>query len=759
MRNVLLGILTAICVLVAWPARAAERLCDPSAEDCRQILLNLIQNETTGIDVAFWFMEDNRYADAIIKRFQAGVPVRVLVDERANPAHPLNAQILAQMKAAGIPMRERFTGGILHWKMMLFDGQGEMEFSGADYSAYGLVYVTQYTNFEDEAILFSDELATLHSFMERYDDLWTDTTSYQNYANVTGALQRKYPTYPIDPQMNFPPSVSYRNRAVAAYNAENTAIDVNMFRITDQAHTNAIIAAVQRGVKVRLITEQEEYRNPDRLWDSWNVDRMCVAGVAIRQRGHDGLNHEKVVLLRGQAMTIFGSSNWTSPSDQSQEEHNEFTTKTDFYQWFSDQFSRKWNNTGPSPETAPFHPLPPDAPAYSSPANAATRVSAASPAIVFDAGPFAQLYDIYLGTSSSPGLIAVDVSLGPGGSPLTYQLPALAPGTTYYWQVVAKTMAEQRTAGPIWSFTTAGAPGPAPKALPSPAPGPDAVNACGFDDSTGPTPAPSPAPAPTPSPAPTSGPPPPPTPAPTHTPPPAPVATPRPAMSIDTPADGSDVHEPFVVAGWALDLAATSGDGVDVLDVWAYPATGAPAIFVGECATGGARPDVGAVFGASFSTSGYGLVVRGLAPGAYMLAVFEHSVIGGFAPARVVRVQIASSSVLVVDTPSQNAAVGPGFMVGGWAADFGAASGGGIDVVDVYAYPLDTGGAPILLGGTAVNGPRPDVGAYFGAQFSATGFNLLAPALPAGRYQIVAYGRSLVSGTFSVATVVNVTIR
>jgi hypothetical protein len=102
-------------------------------------------------------------------------------------------------------------------------------------------------------------------------------------------------------------------------------------------------------------------------------------------------------------------------------------------------------------------------------------------------------------------------------------------------------------------------------------------------------------------------------------------------------------------------------------------------------------------------------------------------VISGFAPARIVHVQIAPSSVLVVDTPSQNAAVGPGFMVGGWAADFGAASGGGIDVVDVYAYPLGRGGAPILLGGAAVNGPRPGVGAYFGAQFSATGFNLLAP--------------------------------
>ncbi len=115
--------------------------------------------------------------------------------------------------------------------------------------------------------------------------------------------------------------------------------------------------------------------------------------------------------------------------------------------------------------------------------------------------------------------------------------------------------------------------------------------------------------------------------------------------------------------------------------------------------------------------------------------------------------------MLVLDTPREDASVAQGFMVGGWAADLAASTGGGIDVVDVYAYPLDTAGAPILLGGAAVNGSRPDVAAYAGPQFGTSGFNLLAPALPSGRYRVIAYGRSLVSGTFSVAAVVDVSVR
>ncbi|HEX6464976.1 MAG TPA: phospholipase D-like domain-containing protein, partial [Vicinamibacterales bacterium] len=548
-----------------------------------------------------------------------------------------------------------------------------------------------------------------------------------NYANV-GALSRRFPSYPIDPQMNFPPSVSYRDRAVAAYNAESTAIDVNMFRITDRAHTDAIIAAVQRGVKVRLITEQEEYRNTDRLWDSWNVDRMCVAGVAIRQRGHDGLNHEKVVLLRKQAMVIFGSSNWTSPSNQSQEEHNEFTTKPYFWQWFTAQFLRKWNNTGPSPETAPFHPLPPDEPSYVSPANGATNVSATGATLSFDAGPFAHLYDIYLGTSANPGLIAADVALGPtapGGSPLTYQLPALAPGTTYSWHVVAKTMAEQPAEGPVWSFTTAGSPGPPPQPLPSPAPAADPVNACGPDDSTGP-----------------------------------PSATSRPAMWLDMPSDGATVRQPFAVTGWAVDQSATADNGIDAVHVWAFAASGAPPTFIGWTPVNWPRPDVAGLFGARHTASGFGLVASGLQPGSYTLVAYAHSSVAqAFTLAQTRRVQIAPSATLVLDAPSANATLGQGFMIGGWAADFAASTGGGIDVVDVYAYPLDTAGGPVLLGVASVTGARPDVGAFYGAQFATTGFNLLAPPLTPGHYRIVAYGRSLVAGTFDVAALALVNVR
>ena len=110
-------------LILSCNVQAQERLCDTSFEDCRTPLWQLIDAETVGIDVAFWFMQDTSFSTKLINKFKAGVPVRIIVDPRANASEPGNAQILDQLKAAGIPMRYKLADGILHWKMMLFAGQ------------------------------------------------------------------------------------------------------------------------------------------------------------------------------------------------------------------------------------------------------------------------------------------------------------------------------------------------------------------------------------------------------------------------------------------------------------------------------------------------------------------------------------------------------------------------------------------------------------------------------------------------------------
>jgi hypothetical protein len=102
-----------------------------------------------------------------------------------------------------------------------------------------------------------------------------------------------------------------------------------------------------------------------------------------------------------------------------------------------------------------------------------------------------------------------------------------------------------------------------------------------------------------------------------------------PRMTIDAPAWNATVGQPFHLGGWAIDLAAASGSGVSVVHVYAYPnpGSGTPPIFLGQHGATGSRPDIGAVFGAQFTNSGYGLSVSGLAPGTYQLVVYAYSAV------------------------------------------------------------------------------------------------------------------------------------
>ena len=456
----------------AWPCSAQERFCDPGNEDCRAILINYIRNETVGIDVAFWFMEDARYTNELVQKWRAGVPVRVLMDPRANSSYPLNAQRLAELQSGGIPMRKRLTNYILHWKTMLFHGQNVVEFSGANYSAdaWRPATATPYENYVDEAIYFTSDTAIVNSFRTQFDDHWVDTTDWANYANVAGPLSRRYGIFPQDPSLNFPPSQNYRTRAVNAYDAERRKIDAIMYRITDRAHADHLLAAVARGVTVRLITEPEQYRDESRMWHSWNVDRLYMGGVQIKHRAHQGMNHQKSVVLYDQdpgapgdqAMAIFGSSNWTSPSAAGQVEHNMFTSRPYVTSWLISQFERKWNNYGGIIENVDFVPLPPDAPKSPTPAAGAGSVGT-TVRLSWFGGPWAHLYDVYLGVGKDPNILVAANLAEPSSktetSRFTYTVPfTLRPGTRYYWKVVGKTMALQARSSAVWSFTTGGPP-------------------------------------------------------------------------------------------------------------------------------------------------------------------------------------------------------------------------------------------------------------------------------------------------------------
>ncbi|HET7220082.1 MAG TPA: phospholipase D-like domain-containing protein [Vicinamibacterales bacterium] len=466
------ALLAGAAVLAPSPASAQESLCDNSFQDCRAQIVQLIRAETVGIDVSFWFMTDSTYSSEIINRWRAGIPVRVILDLRADANYPANATIRQALINAGIPIRHKTTTGINHWKMMLYAGQGKMHFSAANFANGSYNYTTKYTGYVDEAVYFTDDQAIVTSFMRKFDDLWTDTVNMQNLANISGALTRNYPTYTISPDLNFPPDQDYQDRVVAQLRQETTAVDAVMFRITSGKIPDELIRRVQAGIPVRLITDQNQYRNTTYFWDAYNVDRMHAAGVQVKWKddasGQD--MHQKSITMHSRAMTAFGSSNWTASSSDTQREHNYFSTKPWFVQWFVDQFNRKWNNLMAPvdgggaispPQFLDFVPGYPEPPLLNQPANGALGIGT-SVTLRWEGGWWAHKYDIYFGTASNPPLVIQDfmpgsATAGVQSTKESFTMTSLQPGVTYYWRIVGKTMANMtRSSQVVYSFTTSG---------------------------------------------------------------------------------------------------------------------------------------------------------------------------------------------------------------------------------------------------------------------------------------------------------------
>jgi phosphatidylserine/phosphatidylglycerophosphate/cardiolipin synthase-like enzyme len=446
-----------------------EWLCDNSYQDCRTPILKAIGAEpvTGGIDVSYWFMTDWRYASALIAAHNRGVPIRIIFDTSAD-TYSSNKYLHDRMASAGIPMRTHISPPYInHWKMFLFAGQRKLNFSAGNFANGSYSPTAAYTGYVDEAVYFTDDAKIVNAFEHAFDSRWINTSRFRNYANINGPLVREYPMYDADPDLYFGPNQNFADRLVQEIGLENQQIDAVIFRITSPQIPNALMAAVRRGVKVRLINEPRQYRNTSYFRDSYYIDQLYKAGVSIKMKnnttGQD--MHQKSVVLYGRGMVEFGSGNWTRSSASGQEEHNIFTTQPWFKNWFVAQFERKWNNEkadGTPIGTVmykPFVPEAPSTPTYISPAQGAVNVPQ-TVTLRWEGGDWAHKYDIYLDTTSQfthpevVNYIPGAASAGIVSTKESYTFSGLLPGRRYYWKIVNKTMADVVRSGPVRYFTT-----------------------------------------------------------------------------------------------------------------------------------------------------------------------------------------------------------------------------------------------------------------------------------------------------------------
>lgn len=142
----------------------------------------------------------------------------------------------------------------------------------------------------------------------------------------------------------FAPGEACLQRIVARFNGCRRQADVCVFTVTDDRISRAILDAHRRGVKVRIISDNEKQHDPGS-----DVQRFREAGIAVKVDDHRGpadagLNghmHHKFAIFDG-ARLLNGSYNWTRGAADINFENVVDTADAALIAAFGAEFERLW---------------------------------------------------------------------------------------------------------------------------------------------------------------------------------------------------------------------------------------------------------------------------------------------------------------------------------------------------------------------------------------------------------------------------------
>ena len=405
--------------------------------------------------------------------------------------------------AAGIPIRHKTTTGINHWKMMLYkacpgyqrapeESISPPPTSPTARTRRSMPYNTRTTSTRPSTSPTTRARQELHD--EVTTTIWLDTgATTRTWRMSQPAWFSSYPIYPISPDLNFPPDQDYQDRVVAQLKLETTQVDAMMFRITSAKIPDELIKRGAGRVPVRLITDQNQYRNTTYFWHSYNVDRMCMAGVEVKWKddasGQD--MHQKASSCTGSTGRQIWPSSGRRTGRRLPQTRSASTTTSRRSRGSCSGSSISSTASGTTkapldggaispPMFLDFAPGFPETPVYVAPPTR-RRAREASVTLRWEGGWWAHKYDIYFGTTSTPPLVVQDsrrdrrrLASAPTKSRTPSRAssrasPTIGESSARRWRTAQAGWhpCQPKGQGPTYSFTTSGggAIPPAPTSL------------------------------------------------------------------------------------------------------------------------------------------------------------------------------------------------------------------------------------------------------------------------------------------------------
>ncbi len=154
--------------------------------------------------------------------------------------------------------------------------------------------------------------------------------------DVTKLLIPSSDTEEVTSRAYFSPGEECLHRITTLFEGARESADVCVFTITDDRITRAMIRAHERGVNVRVITDDE--KSLDRGSDILTLER---AGLPVAMDAAQDHMHHKFALFDDR-LVLTGSYNWTRSAAARNQENLVVSDDPDLVESFADEFDRLW---------------------------------------------------------------------------------------------------------------------------------------------------------------------------------------------------------------------------------------------------------------------------------------------------------------------------------------------------------------------------------------------------------------------------------
>lgn len=137
-------------------------------------------------------------------------------------------------------------------------------------------------------------------------------------------------------ESHFGPGEDCRRQLLDLFIAARYTLDISVFTISDDRLSDAILDVHKRGLKVRLITDNDKARD-----QGSDIVHLIDCGVPVRMDASESHMHHKFAIVDGKIL-VNGSFNWTRSATEHNQENILVTDEPKLVAAYLNEFEDLW---------------------------------------------------------------------------------------------------------------------------------------------------------------------------------------------------------------------------------------------------------------------------------------------------------------------------------------------------------------------------------------------------------------------------------